>query len=312
MKYIFIFVFLISIVNAFSYGNIAVIGPTGKLGRQVVQELSNKKISTKILNRHFDYNSNKESSKLINYFNTLPNIKLIDGDVNDIDSLIQLLEGIDTCLVLHGSNRITKFNDIFNFNILDRTHPMYVNYFGIKNIIYAAEKTKTCKHIIRVTGNGENQWSIPSIIINLVGSMNKAWNYAGEYHLRISNITYTIIRPGIMDNKINGNYTLILADNGIYEQPISKISYNNIAKLCIDCITHPNVKNSTLTAMSATTSGNIEDSWSPLLSKVKSDTRKFPNNIIILLKHYVAVNIVSIILFKITLNIIKTIWNSVN
>ena len=278
---------LFGLTNAFSYGNVAVIGATGNLGKAVVHELCKNKISTKILNRQ------NNSSNLINLYNKYPNIKIVNGDVNNYESIVKLLEGVDTCIAVHGSKRKTRLRDIIRNNVNDLNHPVNVNYLGMINIINAAKITKT-KHIIRVTGNGEKPWSIPSIIINLFGSMHKAWNYAGECELRDSNITYTIIRPGIMNNDIDANFSLILRDNGIYLPP-TKISYNKIANLCLDCITHPNVKNTTLTAIT-TEPGYGASSWIPLLRNVKSDTKVFPDKLLIILKHYIAVSIISIIL----------------
>jgi len=281
MLYIIIFA-LFSLTEAFSYGNVAVIGASGNLGREVVKELCKNKISTKILNRQ------NTSSNINNYYNENPNIKIVNGDVNNYESIVKLLEGVDTCIAVHGSKRKTKLRDIIRNNINDLNHPVNVNYLGMINIINAAKITKT-KHIIRVTGNGEKPWSIPSIIINLFGSMHKAWNYAGECELRDSNITYTIIRPGMMNHNIDTDSSLTLIDNGMYLPP-TKISYNKIANLCLNCIAHPNVKNTTLTAIT-TQPGYGSSSWIPLLRKVNSDTKKFPDKFLIILKHYSAVTI---------------------
>ena len=43
---------------------------------------------------------------------------------------------------------------------------------------------------------GETPWSIFSILINLLGSHAKTWNYEGERLLRASDVDYTIVRPG--------------------------------------------------------------------------------------------------------------------
>ena len=51
---------------------------------------------------------------------------------------------------------------------------------------------------MRVTGKGETPWSFFSILINLLGSHAKAWNYEGEQLLRASSLDYTIVRPGVM------------------------------------------------------------------------------------------------------------------
>lgn len=277
----FLILSLFSLTEAFSYGNIAVIGASGNLGRVIVDQLYKKDISTKILNNN--------SSKIINYNKEYPNVKIVNGDVNNLDSLIKLLDGVDTCIAVHGSKRKTKLSDILGYESNDLTHPVNVNYIGMINIINAAKITKT-KHIIRVTGNGEKPWSLPTIIINLLGSMNKAWNYAGECELRNSNITYTIIRPGIMKKNCNLSFPLMLSDNGNY-LPISKISYDNIANLCLECISHPNVKNTTLTAMT-TEFGYGLTTWSPLLKKINKDSRKFPNKLVIVLKHYISASFI--------------------
>lgn len=298
MLYIIIFA-LFSLTQAFSYGNVAVIGASGNLGRAVVKELCNNKISTKILNR-------PNSSSNINNYKEYPNIKIVNGDVNNYESIVKLLEGVDTCITVHGSKRKTKLRDIIRNNVNDLNHPINVNYLGMINIINAAKITKT-KHIIRVTGNGEKPWSIPSIIINLFGSMHKAWNYAGECELRDSNITYTIIRPGIMNHNVDADSSLTLIDNGIYLPP-TKISYNKIANLCLDCITHPNVKNTTLTAIT-TQPGYGRSTWIPLLRKVNSDTKKFPDKLLTIFKHYSAVTIICGIFLILISNIInKLSW----
>lgn len=297
MLYILILT-LLSFVESFSYGNVAVIGATGNLGKKVVNELCKKKISTKILNK------GNNSSKSLNFYNDYQNIKIINGNVNNFNSIVELLEGVDTCIAVHGSKRKTKITDLFKNNENDLTHPINLNYIGVKNIINAAKITKT-KHIIRVTDNGEKPWSIPSIIINLIGSMHKAWNYAGECELRNSNISYTIIRTGKMNYNIDLDMSLILEDNGEF-LPVSKISYNNIAKLCVDCIMHPNVKNTTLVAMT-TTPGYGKSSWIPLLKKINIDRKKFPNKLLTILKHYTGVSIFCGILISIITLIIKKI-----
>lgn len=297
MLYIIIFA-LFSLTEAFSYGNVAVIGASGNLGRAVVKELCNNKISTKILNRP------NSSSNINNNYKEYPNIKIVNGDVNNYESIVKLLEGVDTCIAVHGSKRKTRLRDIIRNNVNDLNHPVNVNYLGMINIINAAKITKT-KHIIRVSGNGEKPWSIPSIIINLFGSMHKAWNYAGECELRDSNITYTIIRPGIMNHNIDADSSLTLIDNGMYLPP-TKISYNKIANLCLDCITHPNVKNTTLTAIT-TQPGYGRSSWIPLLRKVNSDTKKFPDKLLTIFKHYSAVTIICGIFLIFISNIINKI-----
>ena len=273
MKYILILIY-ITITNAFIFNNyimlntnkielknysnqlkpkIAIIGSTGKLGSSIIKLLSKDNIPIKILNRYdYEYSNDMDKSyKLMKYYSKLPNIQIVNGDINNLDSLIYLLKDCDTCLSLQGTNRITRFTDIFNIKKV-LSHPININYYGIKNLLYAANITNT-KHIIRISGNGENPWKLITIIMNTFGSMNKAWNYAGECELRnnyklYTNISYTIIRPGIMVKKLKES--LEIKDNGNY-LPITKVSYNDIANLCISCINNNDLKNTTLTVMSS-------------------------------------------------------------
>jgi len=159
----------------------------------------------------------------------------------------------------------------------------------VKNIIAAAEATKTCKRIVRITGKGENPWSFFSILINMLGSMAKGWNYEGEQILRqCSSVDYTIIRPGIMKpeediktaegSSEDAKKVLALKDNG-QDLKVSAVSYSAIADLCIECLDYPNAARSTLTAMNVPP-GEGEQSYAPLLAQVKPDSRIFPVNLI--------------------------------
>ena len=110
--------------------------------------------------------------------------------------------------------------------------------------------------------------------------MAKAWNYEGEQLLRTCpDVEYTIIRPGVMGkDDIPTGKVLALADNG-QDLPTSAVTHSQIAGLCVECLNYPNTARSTLTAMNVEP-GTGEDSYAPLLSKVTSDTRSFPNSLL--------------------------------
>lgn len=263
---------------------IGIIGPTGNLGKEVVKKLLKKNVKVKILNRH------ENKSNIINNFTKYPNIELIDGDITEITSLIKLLVDCDVCLTLHGSNRMTKLTDLFKNNIEDKRHPMYVNYIGMKNLVDAAIVTQKCKHIIRISGNNENPWSLLSILINLIGSMTKAWNYAGDYELRNSNLKYTIIKPGIMI-KEKENMTIDIVDSSHKKEKNIKVSYDTISDICLECIENENVVNSTISIIK----GNEKKSLNSLLKNIKKDNIFFEHKYVMIGKHYIA-TIVTLIL----------------
>lgn len=293
-------------------GKVAVIGATGRLGREAVQQLHARGIECNILVRKTLPSaeeipkSTKESatttltkSQVVADLSSLKGVHIVEGDVTDLESLHTLLDGCTACLALFGATRRSRLSDLWNPTIgdTDPTHAKAVNYQGVANIIQAAKASKTCKRIVRITGKGETPTSFFSILINMLGSMAKAWNYEGERLLRDQqDVDYTIIRPGIMSEKgPEGSYSLTLADDG-GDLPVSKISYADIATLSIECLAYPNAARSTLTAMTKATTTTTEDtltttptanSYAPLLQMVQPDRRNFPTNM--LEQHYAAV-----------------------
>ena len=297
---------------------VAVIGATGRLGREAVQQLHARGIKCNVLVRKSlpssvelpttktkttaseNDSTTMTKSQILAHFSTLKGVHIVEGDVTDMDSLHALLDGCTACLALFGATRRSRLSDMWNPSICDTdpTHAKAVNYQGVANLIKAAKASKTCKRIVRITGKGETPTSFFSVLINLLGSMAKAWNYEGERLLRDQqDIEYTIIRPGIMSEKgPEGNYSLILADDG-GDLPVAKIRYADIATLAIDCLAYPNAARSTLTAMTkvamaedatpTTTPAASAHSYAPLLSKVQPDRRSFPTDM--LEQHYAAV-----------------------
>lgn len=268
---------------------VAVIGGTGGLGRQTVQTLSERGIPSKLLFRQrFDESTSVPASldkstpkdQVAKYLASLPNVEVVYGDVSSTEILEELLQGCSSCLSLHGATRRSKISDLWSDpSDSDPTHGKQVNYVGILNLIEAARRTESCKRIVRITGKGETPSSFFSVLINLLGSMAKAWNYEGELALRAqTHVDYTIVRPGIMADDGPTGKVLNLSDDGS-DLPVARIRYRDVASLCCDCLGYPNAARSTLTSM---TTGEDEgsDSYLPLLERVKPDRRSFPTDML--------------------------------
>jgi NAD(P)H-binding len=283
---------------------VAVIGTTGRLGRQVVQQLSDMGISTiRCLQRPAAADDEKSNSsdaavvvvkslqdaqtsqQVASYLKTLPGVEMIAGDVTDIDSLRRLLvldsggdDCVDACFAVHGAGMPKPFYKglfaplLFNED-LDPRHPKQVNYVGVQNILKVLQecnnnnkkkKNKKVPRLVRITGKGEEPWSVFSILINALGGMAKAWNYEAEQLIRSTkpeDLDYTIIRPGIMKERLEQESkdeetaattttttTLGLRDNG-GDLPVTAVSYAQIAQLAIHVATRDNCQRATLTAM---------------------------------------------------------------
>jgi len=275
---------------------IAIIGTTGILGRAAIQNLSSRSIQTKCLLRHPispsttpSIEPTASSTEVAAYLATLPNVEMVQGDVNDVNSLVTLFGGCTSVLALHGAtapNPIIKGLIPILYRETNPSHPKMVNYHGVKNIIHAAtEENSSIRRIIRITGKGETPFSFFSIVLNMLSGMAKGWNYEGEQLLRTQPHTpnrkvvdYTIVRPGIMQTKDMGDEVLGLKDNG-GDMKVTPISYDQIADLCIESLKYDNCARSTLTAMNVD-EGMGEREYGILLKGVKEDSRSFPVSLI--------------------------------
>ena len=264
---------------------IAVTGSTGRLGRLGVQKLVNKGFAVRALLRHElspevapSGDKNAEPAAVAAWLASMPGVELVRGDVTDPASCAELLKGCSACLALHGARRTRKLSDLWSDPTdTDPTHSKQVNYVGVANLIEAAKLSGTCQRIVRITGKGETPWSVPSILINGLGSMAKAWNYEGEQLLRAAkaDVEYTIIRPGVMGqtDEVEPS-SLALADDG-GDLKVAPIAHSAVAELCVDCLESPNAACATLTAMTVP-SGTGASAWKPLLAdSVAPDRRAF-------------------------------------
>lgn len=267
---------------------VAVTGTTGLLGRLVVQRLSNNKnIEVRALLRHPIDNDvlpsidkDAKSTQVALYLSKLPGVTMVAGDATDLESCKELVANCDAVIAAHGPVRPPPLQSLFCLlPESDPKHSRSVNYVAVQNLIDAAKASKTCKRIVRVTGKGEEPTQFFTVLINMLGNMAKAWNYEGEQLLRNSGVDYTIIRPGVMGkDDIPSNKVLALADNG-QDLKVTAVTHAQISDLCCDCLDYSNTAKSTLTAMNVE-EGSGEESYAPLLAKVKSDSREFPSTLL--------------------------------
>lgn len=255
--------------------------------QEAVQILSSKGIATNCLIRHPIDSSvtpsiakEASSAQVASYLSFLPGVTMVKGDATDAGSCKNLLQDCDCVLALHGPVKPPPLQSLFRLlPESDPKHSKSVNYVSVQNLIVAAQESATCKRIVRVTGKGEDPFGIFSILINMLGNMAKAWNYEGEQLLRDSGVDYTIVRPGVMGkDDIEKGKVLELADNG-QDLPVTAVTHSQIADLCVKCLEYPNTIRSTLTAMNVEKDTG-EESYSPLLEKVKPDTRLFPKTLL--------------------------------
>jgi hypothetical protein len=281
---------------------IAVLGATGNLGRQTIRECLDQDIPVRCLVRP------SSVEKLPEEFTRSPLFEVVAGDLLDASSissndgdkrgtvifrddtvapsaeLISCLEGCEGVVACYGATRRSKLLDLFrNPEDTDPIHAKQINYRSMIALVAACKRINQnvngnvdnndnnkikIKHIVRITGKGEDPNGFFSILLNGLGAFCKAWNYQGEVVLRTSltedndddSIGYTIVRPGILkkeedEDESNSNsisktttttkeppppsYTkddLVLADNGGNDLKVTPVGYSQIASLLVELV----------------------------------------------------------------------------
>mmetsp|Transcript_30312 Transcript_30312/g.65029 ORF Transcript_30312/g.65029 Transcript_30312/m.65029 type:complete len:373 (+) Transcript_30312:86-1204(+) len=307
---------------------IAVLGATGKLGSETMRSLIDRKVPVRCLVRP------SSVEKIPQDILSSPLVEIVEGDLlaenssDDNDavfsdetttaspSLESCLQGCSGVVACFGATRRTKFQDIFvNPEDIDPIHAKQINYRSMIALVKACKKVNeqsenaTIRHIVRVTGKGEDPNGIFSVLLNGLGSYCKAWNYQGEVVLRTmlgndndDGIGYTIVRPGVMadassekdddSDALTEPDNLLLADNGGNDLPVTKVGYTQIAglltQLALGAVAEAETSVPslvTLAAMNPKTESGTASNSSPksLVDKIaalQNDSRKFPETLV--------------------------------
>eukprot|EP01038_Epipyxis_sp_PR26KG_P011700 gene11700-15664_t len=228
---------------------ILVIGGTGRVGSNVVNQLKLNGIDTQILVRSSSIQKAKDNPKL-------SGITIIEGNVNSVEDIIKASKGCSCIIDVHGVSppRFSKLKDLFLSPRYDPTHPYNINYVGTKNVLAAMHINKVSK-LVRITGSrvGKNAFSPIIVMFNALLSKTVKWHEHSEIAIRKSGVDYTVIRsPGIQDkivfknknksSKIQNNdndnqsYHLeVIQGDGdrVPKPPGNRVSVVDLAALCV-------------------------------------------------------------------------------
>lgn len=314
---------------------VAVLGATGRLGSETVLQLLQQQIPVSVLVRSSSVDKLDpiirnhpgvtvfEGDLLAPLSSDTSKSKSCYTDATSLpsDQLVRCLEGCSVCISCYGATRKTKPTDWLGSALLsdanafvdraedtDPIHAKQLNYRATLALVKACQAqnenndaTATpVKHVIRITGKGEDPTSIFSVLLNGLGSFCKLWNYQGEVALRNSGLSYTIFRPGVMvdelkplkDNDKNKNKIryLKLAGNGGNDLAVSPVTRGQIAELLVALATddaNENRRKVTLAAMNVVeeeaaaaaataTADNDTTSISSQIAALSNDSRDFP------------------------------------
>jgi len=156
-------------------GKILVAGATGGVGKQVVQQLLEKDASVRALVRDSSKTSDLDSR-----------VEKVVGDVYDYASVLSAAEGCEYIICATGCRPS-----------LDPLGPFNVDFQGTLNLIEAAKQSEI-KHFVLVTSLGTDNVLNP---LNLFYGV-LFWKKQAELQLQRSGLTYTIVRPGGLKDKL--------------------------------------------------------------------------------------------------------------
>lgn len=202
---------------------VAVAGATGRAGRFVVQELLKRQYKVRALMvPPFD---SPETSGLTD-------VEFAVCDLSNVTSIGKAIRGADYLISALGSKK--PFSNTENDKI---------DNMGNQNLASAA-KAEGLKQIVVISsiGVGDSYYAV-SCIFRL--PMRRVFKAKGksEAFIRSCGMDYTIVRPGGYTDKELADDAVVFGEGG---KITGKVMRSQIARVCVDAIENPAMKNRTL------------------------------------------------------------------
>jgi NADH dehydrogenase len=203
-----------------------IIGATGMLGREICRLLIDRGQNVKALIR-----TTSDKNKIA-YLKKL-GVELVKGDLLDSNSLSKALKGVDYVISTASS---MPFSYVPGENDIEK-----VDHKGLINLVRCAEKAEV-KQFVYTSFSGK---------INVEFPLSKAKRKV-EDELKKSNMVYTILRPSYfmevwMSPAVGfdlENQTVQVYGTGT--NPVSYISYLDLARIAVETLKNPDTKNKVL------------------------------------------------------------------
>ena len=191
-----------------------VAGATGQTGKRIVQELVRRGISVRALVRNLEKGQE-----------TLPPAaELVVGDVLKLESLSEAIG--DSTVVICATGASPSF---------DLTGPYQVDYQGTKNLV-TVSKSKGIEHFVLVSSLCVSKLLHPLNLFWLI----LVWKKQAEEYIIKSGLSYTIVRPGGLENEDNSDFLVMSSADTLFEGSIPR---TKVAKVCVEALFQPEAKN---------------------------------------------------------------------
>ena len=198
-------------------GLVVVAGATGGTGRLVVKHLIAEGYEVRAMVRSLE-----KGKQVLG-----EDIAMVQADVTEPSTLPPLLAGADFVISAIGVSGKGE------------ARPEDVDYGGSVALIDAS-KSARIKKFIMVTSGGVTWWTHP---INWFSGGVLKWKRKAELYLRVSGLTYVIVRPngGLTDKPGNLNKIIFTQNDGFP----SSISREDVAIVCVKALEHKEANNKT-------------------------------------------------------------------
>lgn len=220
---------------------VVVAGATGRTGRLVVEEL---------INRGFQVRAVVRSASSASWLQQ-ERVQVIEGDLTSTASLEKIMEGAQFVISAIGSKK--PFSKRENNK---------VDNMGNHNLAKAA-RAKGLQHLVVISsiGVGDSRNAMGFLSRLLLGPILNMKEKSEEF-IRTSGLSYTIIRPGgLRDKELTGE--IAFGEGGRISGSVSR---KQIAKVCVDALTNPSMKNRTLEVVDAS---SVKKELCPFLITIK-------------------------------------------
>lgn len=223
-----------------SAGDILVVGATGRTGRLVVAQLQAQNRGVKAFVR--DTESAREKLG--------DDVELVVGDVRDIDSIREALDGVDSVISSIGRTKAPG------------NGPEEVDYGGVKNLAEASTEAGI-EHVVLVSSKGVTD---PDHFLNKMFDNLLTWKLKGENALRDSGVAYTIVRPGGLVDTPGGEKEIIFEQG---DEGAGSIARADVAAVCIAALDTPEARNKTVAVVSG--EGPQANDWSAMFGALPAE-----------------------------------------
>lgn len=208
--------------------SVVVAGATGRTGRLVVEELLGRGCPVTALVRSAGRAPWTQAQ----------GVRIIEADIASVSSLEQAMEGASFAISALGSKKPFSSRE----NAL-------VDSQGNQNLAQAA-LAKRLQHIVVISsiGAGDSRYAINFMFRLLMGPVLRMKTQSEEF-IKSCGISYTIIRPGgLTDKDLPGN--VAFGEGG---KITGMIRRRDVARVCVDALSNPAMKNRVLEVVDATT-----------------------------------------------------------